>query len=59
MDMMHLRLVEGFCIVSSDSDYTGLANRIREENMFIMGVGRRQTPDAFVKACELLFSQKR
>ncbi|MDR0729050.1 MAG: NYN domain-containing protein [Prevotellaceae bacterium] len=53
MDILHAHSVEGFCIVSSDSDYTGLASRIREEGLFIMGVGRRQTSEAFVKACEI------
>jgi NYN domain/OST-HTH/LOTUS domain len=52
MDLLHLKLVEGFCIVSSDSDYTGLAHRIREEGLFIMGIGKRHTPEAFIKACE-------
>ena len=52
MDIMHAKVVEGFCIVSSDSDYTGLAHRIREEGLFVMGIGRSQTPEAFVKACE-------
>lgn len=52
MDLLHSKLVDGFCIVSSDSDYTGLAHRIREEGMFIMGIGKSHTPEAFVKACE-------
>ena len=52
MDMMHAKLVEGFCIVSSDSDYTGLAHRIREEGFYIMGIGKSQTPRAFIKSCE-------
>lgn len=52
MDILHSRLVDGFCIVSSDSDYTGLAHRIREEGFFVMGIGKSQTPEAFVKACE-------
>lgn len=52
MDLLHYKHVDGFCIVSSDSDYTGLATRIREEGMFIMGIGKSQTPEAFVKACE-------
>ena len=52
MDLLHAKLVDGFCIVSSDSDYTGLAHRIREEGMFIMGIGKSHTPEAFVKACE-------
>ena len=51
MDLLHSKKVNGFCIVSSDSDYTGLANRIREEGMFIMGIGKKQTPIAFQQAC--------
>lgn len=53
MDILHSNSVEGFCIVSSDSDYTGLAKRIREEGMFVMGIGRRITPKAFVQSCEI------
>lgn len=52
MDLLHLKLIDGICIVSSDSDYTGLAHRIREEGLFIMGIGKSHTPEAFVKACE-------
>lgn len=52
MDILHSKLVDGFCIVSSDSDYTGLAHRIREQGLFVMGIGRSHTPEAFVKACE-------
>lgn len=52
MDLLHSKLVDGFCIVSSDSDYTGLAHRIREEGLFIMGIGKSHTPEAFVKSCE-------
>lgn len=52
MDLLHSKLVDGFCIVSSDSDFTGLAERIREEGMFIMGIGKSHTPEAFIKACE-------
>lgn len=52
MDLLHSKVVDGFCIVSSDSDYTGLAERIREEGMFIMGIGKSHTPEAFIKACE-------
>jgi uncharacterized LabA/DUF88 family protein len=52
MDLLHSGLVEGFCIVSSDSDYTGLAHRIREEGLFVMGIGKSHTPIAFQKACE-------
>lgn len=54
MDILHSKLVSGFCIVSSDSDYTGLANRLREEGLFVMGIGEAsKTTEAFVKACEL------
>ncbi len=53
MDILHGKGVDGFCIVSSDSDYTGLAKRIREEGMFVMGIGRRITPKAFVQSCEI------
>lgn len=52
MDILHSELVDGFCIVSSDSDYTGLAHRIREQGFFVMGIGQSHTPEAFVKACE-------
>lgn len=52
MDIMHSKLVDGFCIVSSDSDYTGIAHRVREEGHFVMGIGKSHTPEAFVKACE-------
>jgi uncharacterized LabA/DUF88 family protein len=53
MDILHYQQVDGFCIVSSDSDYTGLAKRIREEGMFVMGIGVKTTPTAFVQSCEV------
>tara|TARA_R110002020_G_scaffold253281_4_gene467024 strand:- start:179 stop:928 length:750 start_codon:yes stop_codon:yes gene_type:complete len=53
MDMLHSKNIEGFCIVSSDSDYTGLAKRIREEGLYVMGIGEKKTPEAFVKSCEV------
>jgi hypothetical protein len=53
MDIVYTGSVEGFCIVSSDSDYTRLATRIREKGFFVMGVGRKTTPRAFVNACEV------
>jgi len=53
MDILHEGVVSGFCLVSSDSDYTRLATRIREKGSFVMGIGRRTTPKAFVNACEL------
>lgn len=53
MDILHADSVDGFCIASSDSDYTGLAKRIRESGIFVMGIGEKKTPNAFVKACEI------
>jgi hypothetical protein len=53
MDILHDDVVDGFCIVSSDSDYTGLAKRIREAGIFVMGIGEEKTPNAFVKSCEI------
>ena len=53
MDILHGRLVDGFCIVSSDSDYTRLATRIREAGYFVMGIGKRTTPKAFINACNV------
>lgn len=53
MDILHDKIVDGFCIVSSDSDYTGLAKRIREDGVFVMGVGLASTPNAFVQSCEV------
>src|SRR6478672_5035532 len=53
MDILHDNLVDGFCIVSSDSDYTGLAKRIREDGVFVMGIGEKKPPNAFVKSCEI------
>jgi hypothetical protein len=53
MDILHTHSVDGFCIVSSDSDYTRLATRIREMGVFVMGIGRQKTPKAFVNACNV------
>ena len=52
MDILHGDLVDAFCMVSSDSDYTRLATRLREAGIHVMGVGEKKTPEAFVKACE-------
>jgi len=51
MDLLHSNDVDGFCIVASDSDYTRLATRIREEGLFVIGVGAKKTPEAFTNAC--------
>jgi uncharacterized LabA/DUF88 family protein len=53
MDILYSGGVNGFCLVSSDSDYTRLATRIREKGFFVMGIGRKATPRAFVNACEI------
>lgn len=53
MDFINTAGVDGICIVSSDSDYTPLATRIREKNLFVMGIGRNNTPRAFVNACDV------
>jgi len=53
MDVLHGHLVGGFCLVSSDSDYTRLATRIREHGIFVMGIGKKSTPKAFVNACNI------
>lgn len=53
MDILYTVGVDGFCLVSSDSDYTRLATRIREKNLFVMGIGKQNTPRAFVNACDV------
>jgi hypothetical protein len=53
MDLLHSGVVDGFCLVSSDSDYTRLATRIRETGIFVMGIGEKKTPKPFVNACDL------
>jgi len=58
MDLLHSNNVQGFCIVSSDSDYTRLATRIREDGLFVIGVGEKKTPEAFVSACnQFIYSE--
>jgi NYN domain/OST-HTH/LOTUS domain len=52
MDLLHGDAVNGFCIVSSDSDYTRLATRIREAGLAVYGLGEKKTPQAFVAACD-------
>ena len=54
MDILYSHTVTGFCIASSDSDYTGLAQRIRENGIFVMGIGEAsKTTEAFVNACDI------
>lgn len=53
MDILHSGKVDGFCIVSSDSDFTGLAKRMRDEGMLVIGVGKAGTPESFKAACKI------
>lgn len=52
MDLLHTGTVDGFCLVSSDSDFTRLAARIREQGLTAYGFGERKTPHPFVAACD-------
>ena len=52
MDLLHSGSCDGFCIVSSDSDFTRLACRIRESGLFVYGFGEKKTPEPFVRACD-------
>jgi uncharacterized LabA/DUF88 family protein len=52
MDILYSGRVDGFCIVSSDSDFTRLATRLREAGMMVIGIGERKTPDPFITACD-------
>jgi uncharacterized LabA/DUF88 family protein len=52
MDILYSGRVEGFCIVSSDSDFTRLATRLREAGMKVIGIGEKKTPKPFISACD-------
>ncbi|MGH8234687.1 MAG: NYN domain-containing protein [Rhodanobacteraceae bacterium] len=52
MDLLYSGRFDGFCIVSSDSDFTRLAGRIRESGLIVYGFGERKTPEPFVAACD-------
>lgn len=52
MDLLYTQRFDGFCLVSSDSDFTRLAQRLREEGTTVYGFGERKTPDPFVQACD-------
>ncbi len=64
MDLLYTRKFDGFCFITSDSDFTGLAMRIREEGLTVFGFGEKKTPEAFRNAChkflytEVLRSEK-
>ncbi len=51
MDLMHKGKLDGFCLISSDSDFTRLAQRLREDDLKVYGFGERKTPEAFRSAC--------
>lgn len=65
MDLLYTGRVEGFCIVSSDSDFTRLAARLRESEKFVIGMGELKTPKSFINACskfsylDILFSEEK
>lgn len=52
MDILYSGQVDGFCIASSDSDFTRLATRIRETGLLVIGIGEKKTPDPFIVACD-------
>ncbi|RPH99967.1 MAG: NYN domain-containing protein [Calditrichaeota bacterium] len=52
MDILYSGKVNGFCLVSSDSDFTRLATRLREAGMTVIGIGEKKTPDPFIVACD-------
>ena len=52
MDLLYTGKFDGFCVVSSDSDFTKLASRIRESGLLVYGFGEQKTPSAFVSACD-------
>ncbi len=53
MDLLYTSNVDGFCIVSSDSDFTRLASRLRESGKIVIGMGEKKTPDSFRAACTI------
>jgi len=52
MDILYSEKVDGFCLVSSDSDFTRLATRLREAGMNVIGIGEKKTPEPFIVACD-------
>lgn len=52
MDILYSDIVDGFCLVSSDSDFTKLATRLREAGMLVIGIGEKKTPNPFIVACD-------
>lgn len=64
MDLLYQKRLDAFCIISSDSDFTRLASRLREDEMFVLGMGEQKTPRSFISACnkfsylDLLYKEK-
>lgn len=64
MDLLYQSNLDGFCIISSDSDFTRLASRLRESEKYVLGMGESKTPRSFISACnkflylDLLFQEK-
>lgn len=52
MDILYTKDIDIFCLVTSDSDFTRLAMRLREEGKFVIGMGESKTPKPFVKSCD-------
>jgi uncharacterized LabA/DUF88 family protein len=52
MDLLYAGNLDGFCLVSSDSDFTGLATRMREAGKVVYGFGERKTPEPFIAVCD-------
>ena len=58
MDLFYSNNFDGFCIVSSDSDFTRLAQRLRESGKFVLGFGEHKTPRSFIQSCnEFIFTE--
>ena len=55
MDILYTKDVDGFCIVSSDSDFTRLVSRLRESGKMVIGMGENKTPEPFRRACEKIY----
>lgn len=52
MDMLYTKQIDGYCLVSSDSDFTRLATRLREAGKWVLGIGEKKTPSPFIVACD-------
>lgn len=52
MDMLYTKQIDGYCLVSSDSDFTRLATRLREAGKWVLGIGEKKTPNPFIVACD-------